>query len=160
METIRITKAQKFDVAIAAIDALRHFQPDFSMDFSGTDTKSGVTVSLNDLEEFFNSEKSLLARKNSSTNNPDKMSDTQKENQNFKDEIKKYLATLPVGDDAPSGYSATDIFLHTSISEKGYQLPKVTALLSQLSTGTKTRPGTGEVERVKGPKGQTLFRLA
>ncbi len=160
MEAIRITKAQKFDTAIAAINALREFRPDFSVDFSGTDTKSGATVDLNDLEDFFNREKSFLARKNSSTGDPDKMSDTQKENQGFKDEIKEYLATLPVGDDAPSGYSATDIFLHTSISKKGYQLPKVTALLSQLSTGTKNRPGTGEVERVKGAKGQTLFRLA
>lgn len=160
MDTIRITKAQKFDVALAALKVLEKIKPDFSVGFSGTDIREGVVVDINGLRQFFNGEKELLARKNANTTNPEKMSDVQKQNEVFKVEIKEYLSTLPTGEGAPEGFSATDILKNTSISEKGFQLPKVTALLSALSTGTKLKPGTGEVVRVKGPKGQTLFRLA
>lgn len=159
MEAIRITKSQKFDVALAALKALEEVKPDFSVAFPGTDTREGVTVDINGLRQFFNGEKELLARKNANTTNSEKMSDTQKENEGYKVEIKEFLATLPIGESAPEGYSATEIFMGTSISKK-YQLPKVTALLSALGDGTKTKAGTHEVVRVKGPKGQTLFRLA
>ena len=159
METIRITKSQNFDVILSALDVLAELKPDFSVSFPGTDTREGVTVDIDGCRKFCGKEKELLARKNANTTNPDKMSDTQKENEAFKTEIKDFLATLPTGEGAPEGYSATEILMGTSISKK-YQLPKVTALLSALGDGTKTKAGTHEVVRVKGPKGQTLFRLA
>lgn len=160
MDTIRITKSQKFDVAVKIAETLRKYEPDFCIEFPGTENKAGVSFDLDNAVAFFKGEKETLARKNANSSDPGKMSDTQKENEEFKNEIKEYLATLPIGDEAPAGYSATDIFLNTSISKKNYQLPKVTALLTQLGDGTKSRPGTHEIVRVKGPKGQTLFRLA
>ncbi len=160
MDTIRVTKNQKFDAAIKMAETLRKYEPDFAIDFPGTENKAGISFNLDNVLEFFRGEKEILARKSTNSGDPGKMSDTQKKNEEFKKEIKEFLATLPSGDEAPMGYSATDIYLGTSISKAGYQLPKVTALLTQLGDGTKSRPGAHEIVRVKGPKGQTLFRLA
>lgn len=169
METIRVTKAQKFEAMKKMLDAMSATYAEvgkdpFEVRFPGTETREGYTFGVEQAKEFCDSELDILARKNSSSSDPTKLTAAQKENLVYKDEIKAFLGTLPEYDendaDAKKGFTATEILTGTSLGAKGFQISKVTSLLTQLGKGTSTRPGSMEVERIVGKKGVALFRLA
>lgn len=165
--TVRVTKSQKFEIIKQALTALDSAYSQlgwnaFTVSFPGTETREGIILDTDSLREFCDSEMELITRRNSSSADPEKLTEAQKLNVGFKEEIKAFLATLPEYDpddpDAKQGYTATEILNNTSMCGK-YQISKVTSLLTQLGKGTKTRAGSGEVERIIGKKGVALFRL-
>lgn len=127
---IRITKAQRFE------DIKRLLSGEEPV--YGTDVEIAMTVLDHELE--------LLAKKNAGGDK--KMTATQLENENYKERIVEYLATLP---DDSVGVTCTEIFKNVPELQP-FSNQKVSALVRQLKNAG--RVVCNEV------KGKALFSLA
>lgn len=141
---IRVTKAQK-------LTAIKDFIPeDACVTFPGNSEtgKLPYEFNYNEIIAFLDNELDLLSRKNMQ-NGEKKLTDVQKQNEEYKELIIQYLATLPT--DFP-GKTCSEII--NDVPEfTGFKTQKISPLLSQLCTA-------GRVDKDKGKKGATIFRLA
>lgn len=97
-----------------------------------------------EMVKFIENEIDILNRKNSADRKP---TATQKENAELKEKILEYLAD-------GVGRTCTEILKGVPIfAERGYQLPKVTALMTQLYA-----KGEGVVDRIA-DKRKVLFKI-
>lgn len=134
--TVRVTKAQKFNAAIALLEG----KP--AVTIPGKDDKGGVTMDAAYLCDFFKEELALLAKKNSSDKKPTK---TQEENEGYKALILDFLRGQP------NGVTCTDI--QKGVTEfADFNNQKVAALVRQLVT-------IGDVTKAT-VKGKSLFSIA
>lgn len=144
---IRVTKAQK-------LSAIKSFIPeDAHVTFPGNNDpknpKAPYEFSYSEIIAFLDAELDLLARKNTSANGEKKLTDTQKENERYKELIVEFLAGLP---EDHAGMTCSEII--KSIPElNGFGTQKVSPLLKQLKDASR-------VVSAKGKKGATLFKLA
>lgn len=106
---IRITKKNRFEDIIALVQ--------------GNDTAYGTTI--DDAVDFLNHEIELLSRKSGSTGEK-KLTDTQKQNQEYKEMIVEYLAT--VGEDG----ATCDTVRKSVPALYDYTPQKVSSLLTSL----------------------------
>lgn len=128
---IRITKAQRFeDIKALLTDGEVKY---------GTTIEVAITVIDHELE--------LLRKKNSSSGDK-KLTSTQQENENFKEQIMEYLADLDADTD---GVTCTEIFKAIP-ALTAYSNQKVAALVRQLKLD-------GRVVCTE-KKGKSLFKMA
>lgn len=132
--TVRVTKAQKYQAAIALLEG----KPVITI--SGKDDKAGVVLDAEYLCDFFRGEMALLARKNSGDSK--KPTKAQQENEAYKAKILEFLYTQE------GGVTATDVMNACGLSSN----QKAAALLNSLKD-------SGEVVKVI-EKGKSLFSLA
>lgn len=138
---IRITKAQK-------LTAIKGMIPeDVSVTFEGDSEKGKQAYLFNYAEvmAFIDKELELLAKKNSGDK---KLSADQQKNEEYKEDIVKFLSALPEGSD---GVTCTEMFKKIP-SMNDYSPQKVAALCRQLRDAGRV------VSYDK--KGKTLFSLA
>lgn len=86
--TIRVTKTQKYNAAIALLEGKA------PVVLPGSGDKAGVTMDADYLCDFFRSELALLSRKNKSGGSK-KLTPDQKKNEGYKDDIRAYLSLNP-----------------------------------------------------------------
>lgn len=133
--TVRVTKAQKFNGAIALLEG----KP--AVVIPGSDTREGVTLTAEYLCDFFRGELDLLAKKNSGNSKPTK---TQEENEVYKGLILDFLGTQE------NGVTCTEI--QKGIPEfADFNNQKVAALVRQLLTAELVDKATS--------KGKSIFSL-
>ncbi len=126
---VRITKSQRFE--------------DIKALLNGVDVTYGTTIE--DAIGVLDHEIELLAKKNASGDGSKAMTEVQKKNEIYKEQILEFLGTQ---DD---GVTATTILKGVpTLSE--FQVQKVTALLRQLKQAQR-------VDSYEGKGGKTLFRL-
>lgn len=86
--TIRVTKAQKYNAAIALLEGKS------PVVLPGKDDKAGVTMDAEYLCEFFRGELALLSKKNKAGGTK-KLTPDQKKNEEYKDDIRAFLSLNP-----------------------------------------------------------------
>lgn len=154
--TVRITKAQKFDGIIALLEGKS------AISIPGKDDKAGVTMDAAYLVEFCKAEKVLLAKKNTTTNGTKKLTKAQEKNEEYKGVILSYLSANPA-----LLVTASDIMekvLRTTYPAELWTNQKAASLLNALSDkidkDTKEIVSYGKLNRVEGKgKTKTTFQI-
>ena len=154
--TIRVTKAQKFDAIIALLEGKE------PVSIPGKDDKTGVTMNAPYLVEFCKAEKALLAKKNTTTNGNKKLTKIQTKNEEYKKFILDHLAECPT-----LVMTATDVMekvLRPTYPDEVWSNQKVASLLNSLSDKYDKESGElvseGKLERIEGKgKTKTTFRI-
>ena len=88
-DTIRVTKAQKYNAAIALLEG----KP--AVAIPSKDGKAGVTMDAEYLCDFFRAELALLAKKNTTTSGNKKLTKQQEKNEQFKSFLLAHLRNNP-----------------------------------------------------------------
>lgn len=138
--TIRVTKAMKFNAAIALLEGNE------PVVVPGTDDKAGVTMDAAYLCDFFRSELALLAKKNSKKDNNGELTEEQKAREAKKELILDFLALQEEG--------ATCSDMIKGIPALGG------ANTSAVSSLTSALVKEGRIKRLSPKKGRTPFVLA
>lgn len=154
--TVRITKAQKFDGIIALLEGKS------AISVSGKDDKLGVTMDAAYLVEFCKSEKALLAKKNTSTNGNKKPTKQQEKNENYKRTILAYLSANPA-----LVVTATDVMeklLRPTYPNEVWSNQRAASLLNAMSDKCNKDSGKvvseGKLKRIEGKgKIKTTFQI-
>ena len=154
--TIRVTKAQKYNAAIALLEGKAPTV------IPGKDDKVGVTMDADYLCEFFRSELALLAKKNTTTSGNKKLTKAQEKNEEYKGVILSYMAAHPT-----AVMSATDVMekvLRPAYPAELWTNQKSASLLNALSDKYDKETGElvseGKLNRVQGKgKNSTTFQI-
>lgn len=132
--TVRVTKAQKYQAAIALLEG----KPVVTI--RGKDDKAGVVLDAEYLCDFFRNEMALLAKKNSGDSK--KPTKAQQENEVYKAKILEFLYAQE------KGVTATEVMTACNLSSN----QKAASLLNSLKD-------SGEVVKVI-EKGKSFFSIA
>ena len=154
--TIRVTKAQKYNAAIALLEG----KP--AVTVPGKDDKAGVTMDANYLCEFFRAELALLAKKNTTTSGNKKLTKAQEKNEEYKGVILSYLSANPT-----LIVTATDVMekvLRPTYPAEIWSNQKAAALLNAMCDKYDKDSGElvseGKLNRVEGKgKAKTTFQI-
>lgn len=152
--TVRVTKAQKYNAAIALLEGKA------PVVIPGKDDKLGVTMDAQYLCDFFKSEIALLAKKNTTTGEK-KLTKTQLANENFKKAILAHLAANPA-----LIVTATDIyeFLRSTYPSEVWSNQRAASLLNAMCNKLDKDTGEllveGKLNRIEGKgKTKTTFQI-
>ena len=154
--TVRVTKAQKFDGIIALLEGKN------PVSIPGKDDKAGVKMDAAYLVEFCKAEKALLAKKNTTTNGNKKLTKAQEKNEEYKGVILSYLAAQPT-----LIVSATDVMekvLRPTYPAEVWSNQKAASLLNALCDKFDKDSGElvseGKLNRIEGKgKTKTTFQI-
>ena len=154
--TVRITKAQKYDGIIALLEGKS------AISIPGKDDKAGVTMDATYLMEFCKAEKALLAKKNTTAGGNKKLTKNQEKNETFKKVILSYLAANPA-----LVVTATDVMekvLRPTYPAEIWSNQKAASLLNALCDKVDKDSGEivseGVLDRIEGKgKTKTTFKI-
>lgn len=153
--TVRVTKAQKYNAAIALLEG----KPAVSI--PGKDDKAGITMDAGYLCDFFRAELALLAKKNTTTSGNKKLTSQQKKNEQFKQFLLAHLRN-----NADLLITATDAYelLRANYPEEIWSNQRAASLLNAMSdkydNDTHELVSEGKLFRTKGKgKTKTTFQI-
>lgn len=154
--TIRVTKAQKYNAAIALLEGKE------PVVLPGKDDKAGVTMDAAYLTEFFKAELALLAKKNTTSSGNKKLTKAQQENEGYKANILAFMSANP-----NRLMTATDVMnevLVPAYPKVTWSNQKAAALLNAMADKFDKDTGelvsAGKLDRVEGKgKAKTTFQI-